>query len=421
MSIADLLKEVPIPDMIEMTYKIPTFRLEDPIGEMTKQIYQKDLLKNVKPGMRIAIAAGSRGITDLPAAIRLIVQMIRGAGGYPFVFPAMGSHGGATAEGQKSLLNKLGISEFSVGCPVYSSMETVKIGTTADGFPVFMDKFAWESDGIIVINRVKPHTSFRGEHESGIVKMLVIGMGKQKGAETCHQFGFPSMSKNIKEMAKLVISTRKILFGIGLVENYKHETCVIQAVEPSDFFTADAQMLHEAWKHLPKLPFKEIDVLVINEIGKEISGTGFDTNVVGRHGNVSPSVTRIAVLNLSSKTGGNGNGIGRADFTTKKVFEKFSFEETYPNALTSTAIESVKIPMVLENEEDAIRAAIKTSLIADLTKVKLVQIKNTMDLECMKITKTLFEEASNLPGFKIIGEGWMPMKFDIDRNLENLW
>lgn len=420
MSVAGLLKEVPIPKIIEIAYKIPTLRLENPIGEMAKQIYQKDLLKSVKPGMRIAIAAGSRGITDLPIAIKIIVQMIRDAGGYPFVFPAMGSHGGATAEGQKSLLNKLGISECFVGCPVYSSMETVKVGTTTEGLPVFMDKYAWESDGIIIINRVKPHTSFRGEHESGIVKMLVIGMGKQKGAETCHQFGFPSMSKNIKEIAKLVLSTGKILFGVGLVENYKHETCVIQAVEPSDFFTADAQLLNEAWKHLPKLPFEEIDVLIINEIGKEISGTGFDTNVVGRHGSAPPSVTRIVVLNLSSKTGGNGNGIGRADFTTKKVLEKFSFEETYPNALTSTAIESVKMPMVLENDEDAIKAAIKTSLVADFTKVKLVQIKNTMNFESMKITKTLFDEASNLPGFKIVGKEWMSMKFDKNRNLNNI-
>lgn len=420
MSVAGLLKEVPIPEIIEIAYKIPTLRLEDPIGEIAKQINKKNLLKYIKPGMRIAITAGSRGVTNLPVAIKLLVQMIRDAGGDPFVFPAMGSHGGATAEGQESLLNKLGISEGSIGCPVFSSMETVKIDTTPRGLPVFIDKRAWESDGIITINRVKPHTSFRGEHESGIVKMLVIGMGKQKGAEICHQLGFSSMSENIKGMAKLVLSTGKILFGVGLVENYKHETCAIQVVEPLDFFTADAQLLHEAWKHLPKLPFKEIDVLIIDEIGKEISGTGFDTNVVGRHGSAPPSVTRIVVLNLSHKTGGNGNGIGRADFTTKKLLEKFNFEETYPNALTSTAIESVKMPMVLENDEDAIKSAIKTSLVPDFTKVKLVQIKNTMNFESMKITKTLFDEASNLPGFKIVGKEWTSMKFDKNRNLNNV-
>lgn len=405
--------------MIRVRYEFPSFSLKDPVGEIVREVNEKKILKNIRPGSRIAITAGSRGVNNLPESIRELANLVRQAGGDPFVFPAMGSHGGATAEGQRALLKKLGITEDYLRCPILCSMDTVQIGITVSGLPVWIDKYAWESDGIIAINRVKPHTSFRGKHESGIVKMLVIGMGKQQGAEICHQLGFQNMSKNIEEIAHVVMSTGKIIFGVGLVENANHETCAVGVASPDEYFRKDIEMLEEAWRHFPRLPFDDVDVLVLDEIGKEVSGTGFDTNTVGRFGRTPPRVTRIAVLNLSKKTGGNGNGIGRADVTTKKVLDSYSFEETYPNAITSTAMESVKLPMVVQNDELAIKAAIKTSLISDYSNVRLVRIKNTMDLKDMIISRSLFKTASSMPNMEIIGEKFEKMSFNEEGNLED--
>ncbi|MDO5116235.1 MAG: lactate racemase domain-containing protein [Synergistaceae bacterium] len=419
MSIASLLKDIPIPDLMHVKYKFHGYPACDYKKVLNDQINMKKLLSNLKPGARVGITAGSRGVSDLPIIIKEIVDKVKQAGGSPFVFPAMGSHGGATAEGQRLVLKKLGITEDFIGCEICSSMETVLVGRSSTGLPVYMDKFAWESDGVIVLNRVKPHTTFRGNHESGIVKMLVIGMGKQKGAEICHQLGFKNMAQNIEDIAKVVLSTNKVLFGVGVVENPDHQICCLDTAEPEEFFEKDAKMLKSAWDNLPRLPFSKVDVLVIDEIGKEISGTGFDTNAVGRANADFPEVTRIAVLNLSEKTAGNANGIGRADTTTKKVFERFSFEETYPNAITSTAVESVRIPMILDNDELAIKAAIKMSLAPNLSKIRLVRIKNTSNLGDLYISSALLDTVKGRSDVYVCNESLVPLIFNVDGNIKS--
>lgn len=419
MSISTLLRDIPIPDLIHVKY---TFKGNSQCNFkqiLNEQIINKRLLHNITPGANIGITAGSRGIANLPAIIKEVAQKVKQAGATPFIFPAMGSHGGATAEGQLHVLNKLGITEDFIGCKIRSSMDTIQIGTTSSGLPVFMDQYAWKSDGVIVINRVKPHTTFRGSHESGIIKMLVIGMGKQKGAEACHQLGFSNMAQNIEEIARVVLASGKVLFGVGVVENPEHQICHLDTAYPQEFFDKDADMLHLAWENLPKLPFDKVDVLVIDEIGKEISGTGFDTNAVGRANAGKPKVTRITVLNLSNKTAGNGNGIGRADTTTKKVFERFNFEETYPNAITSTAAESVKMPMVLDNDELAIKAAIKMSLIPNYSNIFFARIKNTSDLENIYVSKALFETLKFNANIKVIGNNFKRIIFDNEGNIIN--
>ena len=419
MSIASLLKDIPIPELTRVKYDFHGQPACDYKKILNEQIDEKKLLHGIRAGASIGITAGSRGVANLPTIIKEIADRIKQAGGVPFVFPAMGSHGGATAEGQALVLKKLGITEESIGCEIRSGMETVEVGISSTGLPVYMDRFAWESDGIIAVNRVKPHTTFRGGHESGIVKMLVIGMGKQKGAEICHQLGFKNMAKNIEDLAKVVLATKKVIFGVGVVENANHQICGLDTALPEEFFEKDAKLLKCSWDNLPRLPFNKVDVLVIDEIGKEISGTGFDTNAVGRANADRPEVTRIAVLNLSEKTAGNANGIGRADTATKKVFERFNFEETYPNAITSTAVESVKIPMILENDELAIKAAIKMSLVLDYSKVRLVRIKNTSSLGEMYVSGALLEEVKKHPDTDVFDKNFVTMVFDDNGNVVN--
>ncbi len=392
MIINTMLKDIPIPTVTHVSYRPDVFTPAiDYISRLNALLNTENYLANIRPGMRIGIAVGSRGIAGLPEILKIIITKLKQLDVQPFIFPAMGSHGGADAEGQKTLLKKLNITKDEMGCEIKSSMDTVPIGCTPSGLTVHCDKFAWESDRIIVVNRVKPHTSFRGMHESGIIKMLAIGLGKQRGAEVCHRLGFEEMSHNIAEIAETVLMTGKILLGIGIVENARHQVCSIEIALPHEFAQKDSQLLTLAWHNYPKLPFDKADVLVIHEIGKEISGTGFDTNITGRFKNSNIRITRIAVLNLSKQTGGNANGIGRADVTTKKVLDRFSYEETYPNAITSTAVESVKMPMILDNDMRAIQAAIKMSLITDFTKVKLAIIKNTLHLEDIYVSDTLLE------------------------------
>lgn len=425
MSVASILKNVPLPEMLHINYSFHALPPCDFEHELKAKIREKGVLKNIKKGARIGITAGSRGIANLPVIIRELVLMLKEAGAEPFVFPAMGSHGGAAAEGQRKVLEKYGVTEEFVGCEIISSMETVQIGTTEKGLPVYMDKYAWECDGVVVLNRVKPHTSFRGRHESGIVKMLVIGMGKQKGAEICHQLGFAAMGENIAEIAKVVLASGKILFGVGVVENPEHQTCHTDIALPEEFFAKDAEMLDVAWENFPRLPFAKADVLVIDEIGKEISGTGFDNNVVGRFPpsigskpKIPIEITRIAVLRISEKTGGNGNGIGRADITTRELFIRFVFDEAYPNSLTSTAVESVKMPMVLDNDELAIKAAVKTSMILDYSRVKMARIKNTSHLEDIWVSRALYEEVKGHPCVRLTGEEFRPIEFDENGNIK---
>lgn len=419
-TVSKLLESVPIPRVVPVRQSFDRPRMDDPGGSFVSALRSRGVLDPIKSGRQIAVAVGSRGIENLPLFVRLTIDEIRRAGGEPFVFPAMGSHGGATAEGQQSLLEGMGISEESVGAPIRSTMEVTQIGTSENGLPVYLDRYADEADGIVLINRVKPHVGFRGPFESGIMKMIAIGIGKQKGAETCHNLGFGTMAENLPAIGRIFLEKKKLLWATALVENAYHETCMIEILKGTEIEEREPVLQAEAKRLSPRLHFDQLDVLILDEIGKDISGTGFDTNLVGRfhtpYASGGPDITRIAVLDLTEKSHGNANGVGILDFTTRRLFGKMDFEQTYPNSLTSTVPTSVKLPMVLRNDREAIQAAIKTCNIADKNDVRFVRMKNTLSAERLWVSETLLDEVDSHGGLEIDGSP-EDLEFDSEGNL----
>jgi len=411
-----LLEPVPMPKMIKARQVFPCPRLDDAAHEVTRQLGEKGFANRIKPGGTVAITAGSRGITDIVPILRSIADFVRKSGGSPFIVPSMGSHGGSTAAGQEEILRELGITEASVGAPVRSSMDTVAVGTAAGGLPVHMDKYAFEADAVIVVNKIKPHVAFHGRIESGLMKMIAIGLGKQKGAETCHARGSRAMSENIVQIARTVMENANIIFGVGVIENAYEQTAAIAAVAAENIERDEPALLLKAKAMTPRLLIRDIDALIIREMGKNISGTGMDTNVIGRHHTDidrdpdEPEIGRIAVLDITEQSHGNANGIGLADYTTQKLFAKMSFDMTYPNALTTTASLSVKIPMVLDGNRQAVQACIRCCG-ADMDKVRMVLIKNTLELEHIYISESMLQDALSDPAIEILSE---PVELDFE-------
>jgi hypothetical protein len=318
------------------------------------------------------------------------------------------------------MLAGMGITEETVGAPIRSSMETVEIGVSSNGFPVHLDRFAAEADGIVVVNRIKPHVAFRGPCESGLMKMIVIGMGKQKGADICHELGFGTMAENLQTMGRVTLAKAKVLCGVALLENAYHETAQVEVIPGGEIPAREPALLEEAWRLYPRLYVDRLDVLIIDEIGKDISGTGFDTNVVGRYHTPyvsgGPTITRIACLDITARSHGNANGLGILDFTTRRAFDKFDFDNTYPNSLTSTVPTSVKIPMVLKSDRQAIQAAIKTCNILKKSEVRLARIRNTVALDKIAVSENLLAEVRANPRLAVAGEP-LALGFDANGNL----
>jgi hypothetical protein len=419
-TIDNLLDGIQIPKMVKVRQTFPRPRVENVEEELTEKLQTKGVASLIKQGQRIAIGVGSRGITDLPLMVKIIVNEIKKAGGNPFIVPAMGSHGGATAEGQKDMLIRMGINEEYIGAPIHATMETVQIGTTANGLPVRIDKYASEADAIVVINRIKPHPAFRGPYESGLMKMITIGLGKQKGADICHDLGFGKMAENVPAIANVIREKTNLIFAVGVLENAYHEVCRIEVLENREIPVEEPKLLEEAKGLIPRIQLDEFEVLVIDQIGKDISGTGFDTNAVGRYhtpyASGGPKIAKITALDLTDKTHGNGNGLGILDFTTRRAFEKFDMEMTYPNALTSTVPLSVKIPMVLKSDKQSIQAAIKTGNILDKANVRMVRIKNTNYIGEIEVSESLIEEVKQNKYLEIMSEPY-ELNFDSKGNL----
>src|SRR5699024_6333185 len=308
----ELVQDIPVPKMAKVKQTFDDSRLEDVEGTLQKEL--EKVRDRIKPGAKIAIAVGSRGIDALPEMTRETVQFLKDLGAEPFIVPSMGSHGGATGPGQTEVLRHLGVTEESVGAEIRSSMEVVKLGELENGLPIYMDKLASEADGIVVINRVKPHTAFRGKVESGIMKMISIGLGKQKGAEACHQLGFKHMAEHVPAMAKIAIEKKPILFGVATVENAFDKVAKLEVLKAEEIEEKEPALQTLSKELLPGILFDEIDVLVIDQIGKNISGDGMDPNITGRyptpyaHG--GPDVTKMVVLDLTKETEGNANGVG---------------------------------------------------------------------------------------------------------------
>ena len=419
--IKELLKDVPLPRMVKIRQTFNADEILDVSAALSTALVDSGQLKQIKPGMNIAIAAGSRGVAQIATLVRTTVAEVKKQGANPFVVPAMGSHGGATAAGQAEVLAHLGITEEYVGCPIVSSMEVVEITRLPNGMPVYIDKNAYQADGIIVINRIKPHTAFRGPNESGLVKMITIGLGKQKGAESCHAYGFKHMHSLIPAMAQEMLKLAPIMFGIATVENaYDHVAKVIVA-GAAELIETDRKLLIEAKAAMPRIEFSPIDVLVIEEIGKDISGDGMDPNITGRYPTPyptgGPEVSKMVVLDLTEKTGGNANGVGTADFTTRRLVNKTDFQSLYANGITSTVVRPNAIPMTLDCDLDAIRAAVKTSNALDLSKVRLVRIKNTLQLGEIMISEAMLPDALSLANVTICSEPF-EMQFDEQGNLK---
>ena len=382
-AISELLKNYEIPKVALVRETFNNDVLEDVVGTLRRGLEEK--CAPIAPGARIAITCGSRGIDQYANIIRTVAEFVKEKGGQPVLIPAMGSHGGATAEGQVEVLRRYGITEETIGAPILASMEVNQIGTTPRGLPVYIDKNACECDGIILVNRVKLHTSFRGKYESGLLKMMAIGLAKQKGAEMTHFLRFENMAENIENVGKVGLANLNILCGVATIENGYNHLAELHVLRRDEIADKEPGYLVASRERMPRIALDEIDVLIVNEIGKEISGTGMDTNIIGRfHTNAAsggPNTIKLGVLNLTEKSEGNGNGMGLADFMPKHMFDQVDLQVSYMNTITSTEPNSTRIPMILANDKEVFQAGVKLCGQVHNKDIRLVIIRSTKYLD----------------------------------------
>ena len=415
------------PKMFKIRQKINAPRVENIERRVNELLDQFEIRKKVKRGERIALTAGSRGIKDKPRVLKTIVERLKDLGASPYLVPCMGSHGGATAEGQVEILETLGITEESIGAPILSSIEVQKIGVTRFGTPVLIDKNILKADKIIVVNRIKLHTDFKGPIESGLIKMMVIGMGKPEGAMMVHRLtiknGFPAV---LAEVGSILLKKLPVFFGMGIIENPYDETASIELVKPEEMMEKEKLLLKKAARLMPRLPFDQIDILVIDELGKNISGSGMDTNVIGRNSFIGgekpkkPKITRIFVRDLTESTQGNACGLGMAEYTTKRLVEKIVYPPTFINAYTGMCPENGRIPMFFEKDREALTIAHYNSGVFDPKDLRVLWIKNTLDLEYVYASRPFLKEARSNPKIKILGKPF-DLPFDESGNLVSKW
>lgn len=403
--VKELIGHEVIPQFYDVDYQMPYKRIENIKETVLSELKREGMLNRIMPGERVAITAGSREISNLVEILRTVVDAVKSRGAQPFIVAAMGSHGGATAEGQRSILFDYGIHEENMGCPIVSDMETVSVGTTENGLDVRIDRFAAECDKIIVAGRVKTHTDFHGKVESGLAKMIAIGLGKQYGANICHKLGFHVMSENVQAIAHVALEKLPIAFGVAIVEDAFHNTAEICVVPAERFETEEPEILLRSKELMPRIPYDKIDILIVDEIGKNISGAGMDPNVTGRSprlGVASPYAERIVVLNISEHSHHAGTGIGNADAITKRAFDNFSFDVTYPNGITSNDPESIKIPAVMPADKYAIQFALNV-LMGDWEgkTPRIVWIHNTNALQRFRISSSLIEATEQNPALTL--------------------
>ena len=404
--------------------KLPKFALvrqvfpDDTIKDVPKYLNEKlndpELKSRIKPGMTVAMTGSSREIDNMPVMLRELARFVKAQGANPYIVPAMGSHGGATDAGQKELLESYGITEEFCECPIHSSMETVKVGSV-DEDEVRMDKFAHDADAIILVGRIKPHTAFRGPYESGMAKMMAIGLGKREGADSLHKRGFSQMGERLPRFAREVFDHCNIVFGVAPIENERDETCRIEIIKAEDIFDKEPELLLYAKSRMPRIILPETDVLIVREIGKNFSGSGMDPNVTGtfatQYATGGIKKQRTVVLDISEESHGNYLGLGNADMTSRRVFDKIRTNGCYANMLTSTVLKVGKIPMILEDDELALRAAVKLMTEGDRENPRMVYIKNTLSLENILISEGQLDEVRIHSDMEILEE---PRKLNFD-------
>lgn len=413
--------DIPLPRMapVHVTFDAP--RLEC-IGETVSEQFQRaEIRDKVKPGATIAVGCGSRGVANVDEVARQTVAELKALGAEPFIFPAMGSHGAATAEGQKEVLEGYGISEERMGCPIRATMETKELGRLEDGTPIYTDANAAEADGIVLINRIKPHTNFRADIESGIIKMMTIGMGKIRGATTLHTHGMDAFGELLPRAARLIMAELPFLFGVGLVENANDETAIVEVLPAETLFEREPELQARSKELMGRILFDDFDVLIIDEMGKNISGAGFDPNVTGRNNrfvpwDMKPDVQKIVVLGLTEETHGNATGIGLADVITMKLYKQMDIGPTYANIITAGYLDGGAIPLIMNTEQEAIQLAVKTCLRVKPADCRIVRIRNTLELSHIMVSEPLLEQVAAHPQMEQAGAA-QGFSFDTEGNL----
>ena len=419
-AVRDLHYDAPFPRMLPVRQKFDAPQVPDVAGATREAL--EPLRDRIRPGMSVALTAGSRGIHDKPEVLRTTGAWLRSLGAEPFVVPAMGSHGGATAEGQVEMLRSLRVTEDSVDMPIRATMDTVELGRLPDGPAVHLDAHAARADGIIAINRVKAHTDFQGEVESGLAKIIAIGLGKQRGAEGIHRFGPRNLAVWVPRVARRIIETGAVLGGLAIVENAFDRAAGITLLEPDDIAgPGETRLLEQAKSLMAGIPFGELDVAVVDVMGKDISGAGMDTNVIGRmmiRGSREferPRIANIAVLDVTESSHGNAIGVGLADFIPFRILEKIDLRSAYVNAMTSGlgGPQRGQIPMAMPTDRSAVAAALLTCGRADLERARVVRVRSTLDLEHLLVSESLREQVEADDRLSVDGEP-VPMAFDDD-------
>lgn len=418
-------KPMTYPDMAVVKQKLYSSGINDIPAAVLSALSAFTISDMVKPGKTVAVAVGSRGINRIDSVVYHCLKFFKNKGLKPFIVPAMGSHGGATAKGQRDVLAKLGITESTMGTPICSEMDVVQVGKLSNGLKIFFSKKALEADYIVVINRIKPHTKFRAEIESGLCKMLTIGLGKAQGATEFHRRAVQHTFKVIEDAATFIINQGRILFGLALLEDGRGDLMYVEAILPSSIVERDKILLKEARAAMGRIPFDYLDILIVDFIGKDISGIGMDSNITGRHRDIvgdfsiSPHVKRIFVRDLSPASNGNGNGIGLADITTKRLVDSLDIQKTNINALTAISPEKAAIPIYFDTDRKSLDVCARTIGLDSIAKARIVRIKDTASLELLQVSKALELEVLSNPNLELITP-WQPFEFDEDDNLITL-
>lgn len=427
-TVSRLLRDVPIPQMFHAAQRFPNAHIEreDIEKAVFDEIARSGMAERIKPGMRIAITAGSRGIRNVDEITRSVVACVKHCGATPFIVPAMGSHGGATAEGQKDMLAGFGITEEKMGCEIRSSMETVLLGYSELGKPVYMDRNAYESDGVILSCRLKPHNAFRGPIESGPCKMMTVGLGKQKGAEQVHSDGMDIIAKNIPTMAKVTLGTGKILFAIPCLENAYDQTMMFEAIPAEKILEREQELLKIAFANMPSILVGAGDVLIVDNVGKNFSGTGVDPNITGTfstpYASGGVSVQRTCFLNLTPQSHGNALGVGLASAITKRIFDEIDADVMYTNCITSTVIRSAMTPCVMSTDKEAVQFCIRTCNRIDMQNPRVIRIQNSLHIGQVMLSEAYYADvlAGKYAGLTAL-DAPAAMAFDEQGTLTTPW
>lgn len=397
--------------MYRVRQKFMRNTLKDVVGTVSCELGKDEITASIHPGDRIAVAVGSRGIRNLPNIVKSVVDGIKEMGAQPFIVSAMGSHGGGSEDGQRQILYGYGITPEAMGAPVITTVDSIELGTMKCGAPVYFDKAAFESDGIVIINRVKLHTDFVGPLQSGICKMMVIGLGNQKGCSAVHEFAPEIFAEAIEECASIILQKAPIRFGVAVLENAYDETAMVEAIPANKIIEREKELVVIAKADMPTIMLPEADVIVCGAIGKDISGAGFDPNILGRSSVLKeyvlhiPKYQRLVLLDVTPESHGNGIGVGLFDVVTKKVTEQLDLESMYANAIACNCLGDANVPCTVANEEMAVRVALKCCRGIDRNSPKIIKIKDTLHLEYIEVSEALLGCVRSDSRLELLPEG----------------